>query len=116
MGETRRVIAKRSDSITRENPPGIRRTTLSYNEQTMLCHFLMKKGAKIPLHNHEAVQNGYIVGGRVRFILEDGSDFTAEPGTGYCFDSMQKHGAEVLEDSEVIETFSPMRPEYADAT
>ena len=49
-----------------ENPPGVIRKTLSYNNEAMLCHFLLHKGAKIPLHNHRATQIGYIVKGKGR--------------------------------------------------
>ncbi len=38
--------------------PGLVKTNLSYNADSMLCHFTMKKGAKIEIHNHPAVQNG----------------------------------------------------------
>lgn len=80
----------------------------------MLCHFVMKEGAEIPLHNHDAVQNGYVISGRVQFRDEGGDAFIAEAGSGYAFGANEKHGALVLEDSEVIECFAPMRPEYAD--
>lgn len=112
--EAKRNYCKRDDFNAVENPPGIHRTTLAFNAQTMLCHFEMKKGAAIPLHNHEAVQNGYIIAGRVQFKKKDGDAFVAEAGTGYAFDAWEQHGAVVLEDSEVIECFAPMRPEYAD--
>ncbi len=98
----------------RENPPGIFRTTLSYNDSVMLCHFDMRKGAKIPLHSHVAVQNGYVVSGKVRFHRKGGASFEATPGMSYVFDSGEEHGAEVLENAVVIEVFAPMRPEYAD--
>lgn len=97
---------------TVENPPGIRRTTLAFNDATMLCHFTMKPGAEIPLHNHEAVQNGYVIKGKIKFLLEGEKSFIAETGSGYVFDPNEYHGAQVLEESEVIECFSPMRPEY----
>lgn len=109
----RRSLARRRESTTVENPSGIHRTTMAYCPQLMLCHFRMTKGARIPLHGHEAAQNGYVVSGRVRFLREAGEGFIAEPGTGYCFGPNERHGAEVLEDSEVIECFAPMRPEYA---
>lgn len=111
MAKTR---STRDTSTTVENPPGIFRTTLAYNGSSMLCHFRMKAGAEIPLHNHEAVQNGYVIEGRIRFILEGGKSFIAESGSGYLFESGRKHGARVLEDAEAIEAFTPMRPEYAD--
>ena len=92
--------------------PGIWRTTLCWDEASMLCHFHMMPGAKVPLHSHPAAQNGYVVRGRVRFIGED-SAFVAGPGDAYLFAGGLRHGAEVLEDSEVIEVFAPARPEYA---
>jgi quercetin dioxygenase-like cupin family protein len=110
----KRKTADRQKLAGKENPPGITRTTLSYNPESMICHFIMKEGARIPLHNHPAVQHGYIVKGRVHFVQKDGPGFIATTGTSYVFDSMEEHGAEVLEESEVIEFFSPMRPEYAD--
>ncbi len=95
-----------------ESLPGVWRTTLAFNDETMLCHFRMKKGARIPLHHHPAVQNGFVIQGRLRFFLEDGSGFVAETGCGYVFGSNEPHGAEVLSDAEVIECFAPKRPEY----
>ena len=100
-----------SNRETVENPPGICRTTMAFNDQVMLCHFRMKEGARIPLHNHPAAQNGYVVSGKIRFITEEGG-FVAEEGSGYVFDPLEKHGAEVLSDAEVIECFAPKRPEY----
>lgn len=100
------------DRETVENPPGIFRTTLAFNDQTMLCHFRMAKGARIPLHHHPAVQNGYIIKGEVRFLKEDGSSFVARQGCGYAFGPDEPHGAEVLSDAQVIECFAPKRPEY----
>ncbi len=95
-----------------EGPEGIFRTTLEYTDEMMLCHFTMKKDAKVPLHNHHASQSGYIISGRVHFIQENDTGFIAEKGCSYSFDRFEYHGAEVLEDSEVIECFSPFRDEY----
>jgi quercetin dioxygenase-like cupin family protein len=97
-----------------EGPPGVFRTTLSYNAPSMICHFRLDKDARIPLHHHEAVQHGYVLRGRICFLGKNGSSFEARPGTSYVFDPWEEHGAEVLEDSEVLEFFAPMRPEYAD--
>jgi quercetin dioxygenase-like cupin family protein len=112
--EAIRALARKDELKSVENPPGFHRTTMAYNEQTMLVHIKMDRGAELPLHHHEAVQNGYVTAGRVRFRRGDGSTFVAEAGTGYVFGPNEEHGAEVLEDAEVIECFAPMRPEYAD--
>ena len=47
-------------------------------------------------------------------VKGDGTNFMANAGTSYLFDSNEVHGLEeVCEPSEVIECFVPMRPEYA---
>jgi quercetin dioxygenase-like cupin family protein len=93
--------------------PGIYRQTLTWNEEAMTCHFLLSKGAAIPLHKHPAVQSGYVLRGRVRFQRGDaGETFIAEAGTSYVFDGEEEHAVEVLEETEIIEFFTPMRPEY----
>ena len=94
--------------------PGIYRCTMSYNDQSMLCYFYLEKGSSIPLHKHEAVQNGFVVKGRIRFLQEGGKCNVMEAGNGYIFESNELHGSEVLEDTELIECFTPMRPEYVD--
>jgi quercetin dioxygenase-like cupin family protein len=108
----KRETAKRGDIAPVEKPAGVFRTTMTYNEQSMLCHFLLKKGARIPFHSHEAAQHGYLVRGKMRMMWEDGREFMAVPGSGWCFDSNVAHGAEVLEESEAVECFAPARPEY----
>ena len=108
----KKPVARRSEAPPVESPPGVTRRTLAYNEESMLCHFHLEKGAIIPLHHHPAVQNGYVVRGRVRFLGEDGRSFVAEGGCGYVFDPHEPHGAEALEETEVVDFFTPMRPEY----
>lgn len=93
--------------------PGIERVTMSYNDQNMLCYFYLKAGTGLPLHDHLAIQNGFVVKGKLRFFKADGSSILVGPGDGYIFDSNEAHGSEVIEDSEIIECFTPMRPEYA---
>lgn len=108
-----RSVARVADAQPVENPPGIFRVTMAYNQHLMLCHFTMKKGASVPLHSHPEAQNGFVIRGRLRMTQEQGPGFVAEAGTGYCFLPREKHGAEVLEDSEVIECFAPLRTDYA---
>ncbi|MBN1836365.1 MAG: cupin domain-containing protein [Spirochaetales bacterium] len=110
-----RGYARKEEAQGVEGPPGVTRRTLSYDEQSMLCHFHLRQGARVPVHHHPAVQNGYVVRGRVRFLRADGSSFLAEAGTGYVFGPEEPHGAEALEDTEVVDFFTPMRPEYLPA-
>jgi quercetin dioxygenase-like cupin family protein len=90
---------------------GIYRKTLVYNKDIMLCHFFLKKNAEVPLHNHKEHQVGYVIKGKLKFFTEK-SKFIAKEGESYIFDSNEEHGAIVLEDSEVIDVFSPAREDY----
>ena len=108
----RRSVARFSASETVENPPGILRTPIAFNEQIQLCHFRLMKGVRIPFHSHAAAQNGYLISGRLKMLWETGGELVAEPGSGWCFDPFERHGAEALEESVAVECFAPLRPEY----
>jgi len=90
---------------------GVFRKTLIYNESLMLCSFKLNKDAEIPLHNHESQQIGYVIKGKIKFITEN-NDFLAIGGDSYVFESYEKHGAKLIEDTEIIEVFYPTRDDY----
>jgi len=90
---------------------GVYRKTLACNNEVMLCLFNLKKDTEIPLHDHESSQIGYIIKGKIHFFT-DNREFIAEEGDSYVFDSYEKHGAKLLEETEVIEVFNPPRDEY----
>ena len=98
-----------------ENPAGVVRKTLSYNDEAMLCHFVLQEGARIPLHDHRATQIGYVLSGKARFLAENPADeFEAGPGQSYVFSRFVKHGTIALQPTEYIEVFVPLRDEYKD--
>lgn len=98
-----------------EKPKGVIRKTLSYNDEAMLCHFNLEKGAQIPLHNHRATQIGYVTKGKAKFLAKEIKDeFEAVAGDSYVFDSHFEHGTIALEQTEYIEVFSPSRDEFKD--
>lgn len=90
---------------------GVYRKTLIYNNNLMLCHFTLEKNANIPIHSHKEHQTGYVLKGKLKFLTEEGH-FIAKEGDSYIFDSNEKHGAFILEDSEVIDVFNPAREDY----
>lgn len=90
---------------------GIHIKTLVYGDKTLTAKFRLKKGSHLPLHSHYHEQTGYLLSGKMRFVI-DGEDFLANPGDSWCIAGDQKHSADVLQDSVVIEVFSPMREEY----
>ena len=98
-----------------ENPPNVVRKTLAYNDEAMLCHFVLKKGAKIPLHEHRATQIGFVIRGKAKFLAENPEDeFEGTAGQSYVFSKFVKHGTIALEETEYVEVFTPVRDEYRD--
>ena len=91
---------------------GIYRKTLTYNKELMLVQFILEKGAKLPRHDHEAHQIGYIISGKIKFNTEKQGEFFVKSGDSYIFDSYEKHEAFVIEKSEVIDIFNPPREDY----
>jgi len=77
----------------------------------MLCHFILDKNSKVPLHSHKEHQIGYVIKGQLQFFTEN-EEFLAQKGESYVFESNEKHGAKILEDSEVIDVFNPPREDY----
>ena len=81
MSKVNNKITNLNERNTVELRPGLFKTNLSYNDDTMLCYFKMKKGCVLPLHNHAAVQNGYVISGRLKYQLADENKNVYEEGT-----------------------------------
>lgn len=107
-----RVFASLTGAERVQMRPGIERITLAYNRETMLCYFYLKKGSKLEMHTHLPAQNGLVVKGRIRFLKGNGESHLLKEGDAYLFPSMDPHGSEVLEDTELIEAFTPAREDY----
>lgn len=101
---------ERDDGYT-ELIEGISIKTLVYGRKTLTAKFQLKKGSTLPVHKYPHEQTGYLISGKMEFIV-DGENYTAEPGDSWCIEENIEHGAEVLEDSVVVEVFSPVRDDY----
>ncbi len=104
-------IKNKNDIQSVELVRGVYRKTLLFNNNIMLCHFTLEKGAEISMHSHKEHQIGYIIKGKLKFLTES-REFIAVKGDSYLFNSYERHGAKLLEDSEVIDVFSPARDDY----
>ena len=89
----------------------IRRTITG--ENLMLTRYEAKAGAEFEAHSHAEEQIGYVIKGRVEFFVGDPEvryEFTE--GTFFRFEPNERHRSRALEDSMVVDIFSPPRPEY----
>lgn len=105
------MFNKKSDAGYRTARPGVNFRTLAFGDRTNLTEFRLAKGTVIPTHGHPHEQTGYLVSGRLTFIIA-GEVFETQPGDGWNIPGGVNHGVEVLEDSVAIEVFSPVREDY----
>lgn len=91
--------------------PGIQIKTLVHGERSMLTKFRLKAGSELPAHSHPYEQTGYLLRGRLRLAIGDEIRET-RPGDSWCIASGVPHRAEVLEDSDALEVFTPAREDY----
>ncbi len=90
---------------------GITMRALAWEEKTILCEFKLEKGNRIPPHKHPYEQTGYLISGKLNFRI-DKTWNSAESGDSWSIPENVEHEVEILEDSVVLELFSPIRPDY----
>ena len=90
---------------------GVHLKTTVYGEKTLMTKIRLEKGAVIPPHNHPHEQTGIMISGHMDFLV-NGKHFTAKPGDSWNIAGDIEHGATALEESVVIEVFSPVREDY----
>ncbi len=90
---------------------GVKLKSLTHGEKMHMCEFIIRAGSEIPEHSHPHEQTGYLVSGKLAFVMEGGT-FDAAPGDSWSIPGNVSHKATALEDSVIIEVFSPVREEY----
>jgi len=105
------MFTKFDEGGYRELIPGVRLKTLAHGERTLLGSFRFVRGAVVPTHQHPHEQTGFVVSGRLRFVV-DGEPFEAAVGDSWCIPGNTDHSAEAVEESVVVEVFSPIREDY----
>ena len=107
------IAVAASNNETMSTPePGLRRQVMSYTPAMMLVRHTMIKGWAGTKHSHPHEQMVYIVSGRIRFE-HPGGVFEIGPGDSFIVPGNVEHQAWALEDSEVLDIFTPMREDYA---
>jgi len=105
------MFGKHSSAGFHETSPGNRIKTLCYGEHTLLVEVHLDKDADLLRHKHPYEQTGYLVSGKIVMHIEEKA-VELKPGDSWCIPMNAEHKVDVLEDSVVIEVFSPTREEY----
>ena len=105
------MFRKKDEGQKRQLLDGVHLKTLVHGEKTLMGEFSLAKGAGIPPHAHPHEQTGIMISGKVRFRIGD-EMFETEAGDSWCIPGGVEHAVEVLENSVVLEVFSPVREDY----
>ena len=91
---------------------GVHLKTLIYGNRTLMVEVKFDKGAVIPSHGHPHEQTGYMISGKLEFVI-DGKNIIANPGDSWSIPGDVEHSATSIdEETVVIEVFSPVREDY----
>jgi quercetin dioxygenase-like cupin family protein len=104
---------ERNDAKVFSPEEGLSRQVLAYTDQLMLVRHLMQKGWIGARHNHPHEQLVYVISGHLRFA-GGGSVFDVRTGDSFVVPGGMEHQASALEESEVLDVFTPYREDYAE--
>lgn len=105
------MFRKNNSEGYRELLEGVHLQTLVHGEKTLMGRFKLAKGARIPAHKHPHEQTGIMISGKLLFTVE-GEEREVESGDSWCIPGESEHAVVAVEDSVVIEIFSPVRVDY----
>jgi quercetin dioxygenase-like cupin family protein len=77
----------------------------------MLVRHEMRKGWRGASHSHPHEQLVYVISGRLQLVV-DGATSEASAGDNFMVGSNITHQAAALEDSVVLDIFTPAREDY----
>lgn len=92
--------------------PGVRRRTLSVNENVMQCQVEFAPNTPTAVHSHPHEQLIYVAAGEV-IVTYDGKDITLSAGESIAIPSNLPHGARSTgKGATLIDTFTPLREDF----
>jgi quercetin dioxygenase-like cupin family protein len=94
--------------------PGMTRRLL-WGDRIMLSHLEFKRGAVVPVHEHDNEQITYCVSGLMRFTFPTG-ELLLHGGEVLVIPSGVPHGAVMVEDTVEMDFFSPPRQDWIERT
>lgn len=91
--------------------PGVHRRTMAITPAMMVCEVFIQREAVVPLHDHPNEQTGYVVRGKLQMTI-GGETRVCAPGDSYAIPGGVPHTATALQDTLLIDIFSPPREDY----
>lgn len=112
MTDTTAAVAYRWSEIEKDSPMKLLERRRIIGEKAMLSEVVLRKGCFVPVHRHENEQFACILSGRIRFGIGEETEkgyetLILERGQVLHLMSNVPHSAEALEDTHVLDVFSP---------
>lgn len=82
-----------------------------HSERMTVARLELQKGAVVPEHSHENEQIAMVQEGAIKFFME-GKELIVSGGEVLTIPPNVPHGVEVLEDSVVLDLFTPPRADW----
>jgi quercetin dioxygenase-like cupin family protein len=106
------LVVTTSDQAKESLPePGLTRRVLAYNDKLFLAEHQMAKGWAGAMHSHPHDQVVYVVRGHLRVDCV-GKTFELRAGDSFVVRGGVQHGASAMEESLVVDVFTPCREDY----
>jgi quercetin dioxygenase-like cupin family protein len=104
-------VVNESASITTLPEQGLVRRIGAFNDKLLLAEHRMEKGWAGARHQHPHDQIVYVVNGRLSVTIGK-ETFTVGAGDSFVVRGGVDHQAAALEDSIVVDVFTPCRSDY----
>ena len=104
-------VARHSEMLPTDPEPGLTRRVGAYNDKLFLAEHHMKKGWVGIRHSHPHEQIVYIASGHLKVTSGD-KKFEVRTGDSFVVRGGVEHQAEAVEESLVIDVFTPCRTDY----
>jgi unsaturated pyranuronate lyase len=108
------VLHRWDDMPSQTMAPGVDRRFLTASRVTV-ARFALARGAQVPVHSHDHEQVSYVLRGSLQFTV-GGRELTVHGGEVLEIPSWVEHGVVAIEDTEVLDVFSPVRQDWLDGS
>jgi quercetin dioxygenase-like cupin family protein len=105
------VVVKNGEVQESTPEPGLLRKVMAYNDKLFLAEHKMARGWSGAVHSHPHDQIVYIVRGHLKVSCQ-GKTFDARAGDTFVVRGGVEHGASAVEDSVVVDVFTPCWEDY----
>ena len=105
------VVVPHANGKQLEPESGLKRRILAYNDKLFVAEHEMVKGWVGKVHSHPHDQAVYVVKGHLQ-VISQGTTFEIRTGDTFVVRGGVEHGASALDDSVVVDVFTPCREDY----